>query len=145
MKQNYTNCVSVCKVFRIETAPECFETVRMKEFIFKDLDAHECRRYSLLYDGKRYISHERSVHKSRFFDTIVKAYSGRALFNAYCHEKIQVVYTPSSFVSYESKYQLLKEFYIIYNVHCNEHSLSLIFDKKQRKNQFEMNMNMNEL
>lgn len=136
MKQNNTNCVSVCRVFRIETAPEHFETIRMKEFMFKDQNAHECRRYCLLYDGKGYISHEHSVHKSRFFDEVVKAHSGRALFNAYCHEKIQAVYTDFR-TSYEKKYQLLKEFYVIYNVHCGEHNLARIFDKKQRKNSLE--------
>jgi hypothetical protein len=97
-----------------------FTTVYVKEFLFKNIS---CRRYCIYFDKKNpYISHI-TEHQPSFFDKVVDAYCGKPLYELYYSESIDAVPLPKFNLPYRHKYQYLKDFCVVYNVHCNEYSL----------------------
>lgn len=129
--QNHTDCVTVVRTYYIEVTCNQYEEVHMEEYIFKK--SKGTRRYCMMrYNGSLH-TYEITNHDVCFFDNIVKASNGWALFNLYLKEKIDPA--PSNrFISLSNnkKYENIKELYVIFNCTYQEkHMLSIIKKNKR--------------
>lgn len=118
--KNHTNCVIVVRTYLYEIEQDNFQEVRTKEFIFRNVGV--TRRYCTHINSNLSRIYKMTEHPPDFFDKVVRASNGWALFNLYQAENIDTVPINNKFgiVSDNEKYQYLKELYVIFNSICSE-------------------------